>query len=119
MGKWIVEKNKGQIQQGDVWLERVPEIPADAQPVSNGTKAVFAEGEGHHVHRAATAGSVELYEKNGMRYARVLRRTSIEHVTPDGRRGEHRSIRLEPGDYQYGQVVEYDYLAEMAREVVD
>jgi hypothetical protein len=43
----------------------------------------------------------------------------VEHVTPDGRHGEHNPITIPTGDYQFGQVMEYDYLNEMAREVID
>lgn len=105
-----------QYQQGDVWFENTT-IPAGAQRVEG--QPVFAEGEGHHVHRAATPTNVELYEMDGIRYARVLRDTEVEHVTPSGLRGEHNPVTLPAGDYVYGQVVEYDYLAEMARSVVD
>lgn len=107
---------KGQFQQGDVVLERVAGIPEDAERVKG---AVLAEGEGHHLHRFAVASSVELYVKDGVRFARVLEDAEVEHVTPDGRHGEHHSITLPAGDYKFGQVREWDYLAEMAREVVD
>ena len=107
-----------QIQQGDVLIKSAT-IPADAQPVRRKGKAVLAEGEGHHVHRAATAAGVELFEKDGIKFARFAQETTIEHVTPDGRKGEHNPITVPPGDYVYGQVMEYDYLAEMAREVID
>jgi len=107
-----------QIQQGDVLIKSAT-IPADAQPVKRKGEAVLAEGEGHHVHRAATAQGVELFEKNGVKFARFTQETTIEHVTPDGRKGEHNPVIVPPGDYIYRQVVEYDYLNEMAREVVD
>lgn len=114
--KKIQRPIEGQYQQGDVVLERVAAIPADAAPVKGAT---LAEGEGHHVHRFAAAAEVELFVKDGVRFARCLRDTTVEHVTPDGRPGEHNPISLPAGDYKYGQVVEYDYLNEMAREVVD
>lgn len=107
---------QGQFQQGDVVLERVNGIPADADPVKGAT---LAEGEGHHLHRFAVASNVELYTKDGVRFARVKKDTEIEHVTPDGRHGEHNPITIPAGDYKFGQVQEWDYLAEMAREVVD
>lgn len=107
---------EGQLQQGDVVFQRVEMIPADAQPAEGCT---FAEGEGHHLHRAAMAADVTLYAKDGVRYARVHRETIVEHVTPDGRHGEHDPITLPAGDYSFGQVVEYDYLTEMVHRVVD
>lgn len=104
-----------QIQQGDVWFEKAT-IPAAATQVQG---AVFAEGEGHHVHRAAVAENVQMYTLDGVRYARVLQDTEVEHVTPGGGRGEHNTVTLPTGDYAFGQIVEFDYLAEMARAVVD
>lgn len=104
-----------QIQQGDVWFEKAT-IPRDATPVKGAT---FAEGEGHHVHRAAVAENVQIYTLDGVRYARVLQDTEVEHVTPSGRQGEHNTVTLPAGDYAFGQVVEFDYLAEMARAVID
>ena len=108
-----------QIQQGDVVIESVEKIPADAEKQHSKGHAVFAEGEGHHLHRVATVGAVTTYLKDGIRYARVHQETLLEHVTPDGRPGEHNPITLPPGDYTFGQVFEYDYVGEMAREVVD
>lgn len=107
-----------QIQQGDVLIKSAA-IPTDAQPVRGKGKVVLAEGEGHHVHRAATAQGVELFIKDGIKYARFTQETTIEHVTPDGRKGEHNPVTVPPGDYIYRQVLEYDYLNEMAREVID
>lgn len=106
----------GQLQQGDVIFQQIGAIPDGAEAVKGAT---FAEGEGHHVHRAAIPADVTIYVKGGVRYARVHRETEVEHVTPDGRAGEHNSVVLPAGDYQFSQVQEWDYLAEMAREVVD
>ena len=55
-------KNPDQFQQGDIWLQRVTSIPADAEPVNS---AVLAEGEGHHLHRFAAAEDVEMFVKMG------------------------------------------------------
>jgi hypothetical protein len=107
---------EGQYQQGDVILQRVDAIPEGSEPVNGAT---LAEGEGHHVHRFAAPADVELYVKDGVRFARVKKDTVVEHVTPDGRPGEHQTITLPAGDYQFGQVVEYDYLREMSRTVID
>ena len=103
------QSDANQYQQGDVWIERIPEIPAGTEKVKGAT---LAEGEGHHLHRFAVAADVELY-------ARVKKETVVEHATRDGRQGEHDPITLPAGNYQFGQVIEYDYLSEMSREVVD
>ncbi len=105
-----------QKQQGDVIFKTVQVLPKGAKKLKG---AVFAEGEGHHLHRAADAANVALYEIDGIKYAKVKARTTVEHVTPSGLKGERNPITLEPGVYQFGQVVEYDYLAEMNRTVVD
>lgn len=107
---------QGQYQQGDVVLERVSGVPADAEPVKGAT---LAEGEGHHLHRFVIASNVELFTKDGVRFARVKQDTEIEHVTHGGDQGEHNPITIPAGDYKFGQVQEWDYLAEMAREVLD
>lgn len=108
-----------QFQQGDLILEAIKSIPADATQQNAAKKAVFVEGEGHHVHRATIPSSVQLYVKDGIQYARVSTDTQVEHVTPDGRPGEHDPLNLPAGDYRFGQVREYDYLNEMSRSVVD
>jgi hypothetical protein len=110
------KSSKKQFQQGDVWLEKVTSIPADAVAQKTTT---LAEGEGHHLHRTATAEGVTLYMKDGIRFASFEKEMTIEHVTPDGRHGEHNPIVLPAGYYQFGQVQEWDYLGEMAREVID
>ena len=110
------QPDPNQYQQGDVWIERISAIPDGAERVEGVT---LAEGEGHHLHRFEDGADVKIYVKDGVRYARVLRETKVEHVTADGRPGEHNPVILLAGDYAFGQVVEYDYLAEMARAVVD
>lgn len=108
-----------QIQQGDLVIERIEAIPSGAEEKKSRGKKVLVEGEGHHVHRAAATSGVSIYMKGGIQYARFAKETVIEHVTPDGQKGEHEPVLVPAGDYQFGQVFEYDYLAEMAREVID
>ena len=111
-------RRKLQLQQGDVWLESA-KIPKGATRVRDNPQAILARGEGHHQHQVAAPGSVTLYEKDGVRYARFHADSLVEHVTPDGRPGEHRPVNVPAGDYAFGRVQEWDYLAEMARAVVD
>ena len=116
LNKKVIQPIEGQYQQGDVVIERVAEIPSGAESVEGAT---LAQGEGHHLHRFAVTADVELYVKDGMRFARVKRETVVEHVKPDGRQGEHDPITLPAGDYRFGQVVEYDYLSEVSQMVRD
>jgi len=62
------------IRQGDIWIEDVGEIPADAvrvQPVNG--RYVVAEGEATgHAHTIEATPDVEMYERDGVLYCRVL-----------------------------------------------
>ena len=105
-------RNKNQQQQGDVYFERIAKMPRGAVKVKK-QDGVFAWGEvTNHKHVATASDAVTLYEKDGIKYAHVSAQTSVVHE-------EHHAQVLEPGVYEYGQVTEYDYLAEMARTVVD
>ena len=106
---------KLQFQQGDVVIESAA-IPKGATRVGS---AILAEGEGHHLHRFAIEQNVQVFKKDGIMYARVLKETTVEHVTPDGRHGEHHPLLIPAGDYTFGQISEFDYVAQMARNVVD
>ncbi len=53
-----------------------------------------------------------MYVLNQQTYLRTFKDTPIEHE-------EHNTIILPPGDYEIGQVKEYDHFKEEARAVVD
>ena len=106
-----------QLQQGDVIFKVVGSIPADAVPIAS---PVIAEGEGHHLHRIANPDAVELFERGGIKYARVKTPTVLEHVGINGGEGEHGAVSLAPDTvYAFGRVREYDHAAKWARRVVD
>lgn len=109
--------NKNQIQQGDVWFEAVDGIPDGAEEIKGVT---FAEGEGHHEH-VGVPGAVKLFRFQEKTYARFVKPTQVRHVRKGSLGdGEHNALEvLRPGDYEYGQVLEYDYLSKMSRKVVD
>lgn len=108
--------NQNQLQQGDVCLQRISALPEDVTPLKT---LVVMEGEGHHHHAFAIAADVELFEKDGVKFARVKTATPLQHTTLDGRRGEHNPVTVAPGVWKITPVQEYDYLAEMARAVID
>lgn len=113
--KKSAKTNVFQLQQGDVYFERVDSIPTEAthKTADNGIAKVFAYGEATgHCHQPDVADSVELYELDGVMYVRVKADVNVVHE-------EHRAVQLPAGDYRYGQVVEYDYLNEMNRAVQD
>jgi hypothetical protein len=95
-------------QQGDV-LAKPARIPAGAKLLPH---RVLREGEHTgHMH-SAVAEDVQLFEKDGVMYARVPGGTEVTHQ-------EHNTIFLPAGDYQIDAVQEYDHFAEEARDVMD
>ncbi len=108
--------NKQTNQQGDVIFELCPEIPSDAKPVKTN---VVREGEGHHVH-VLEGPEVELFEKDGVIYARVGKGgAKIEHRSVSGGAGEHNTQTIKPGTYKTPGVVEWSPWQEEARRVQD
>lgn len=96
-------------QQGDC-LIKPASIPTEA--VSKGDR-VLVEGEHTgHAHRVNSSSSAEVYILNEMTYLRTFKDTPIEHE-------EHNTIILPPGDYEIGQVKEYDHFKEESRAVAD
>lgn len=101
-----------QIQQGDVLLQKIEKLPTGLKRKADKRGAVLAEGEATgHYHVAE--GEVELFAaEDGTLYLQVAGTATVAHQ-------EHRHVTLEPGTYQIGIVQEYDYLADMARNVAD
>jgi len=103
-----------QIQQGDVNIESVNEIPQGAKKV-NPTKRgyILAEGEATgHAHRIEDVEGVDMYESNGMFYFKVSRRVQLMHE-------EHNVISINPGIYKSWGVLEYDPFEEEINRVQD
>ena len=107
--------NSKYYQQGDVIL-RPCKIPADAKEVN---RRIVMEGEGHHVHTLDDTTDVEVYERDGVLYLRVLTDTPLRHLTTGGSHGEHNTESIAPGEYVVEQVHEWDPWANEARPVVD
>lgn len=99
------------IVQGDVFIFKA-EIPEFARKLgSSDGSFVLAKGEttGHkHVAR----GEIEAYEQDGVLYLRVNSPSEVTHE-------EHMPISLPPGEWQVGQVREYDPFSEECRKVAD
>lgn len=100
------------VQQGDVTMVRLAEMPkGDSKTVSR-KRCVLAEGEktGHaHVVEDGDAELIKIGERM------LLKLTKAATVTHE----EHKPITLQPGIWEIGQVSEYDYLNDMARTVQD
>lgn len=104
---------KKQMQQGDVWIEATA-IPNDAKkisPVERGYVLAYGEVTGH-AHVLEEIENIEMYELNGLTYIRVKKPTRLVHE-------EHNPITLPKGEYQFGQISEFDHFTEEARKVAD
>ncbi len=99
-------------QQGDVLIKVAKEIPEGSERINS---LVLAEGEATgHAHRIPETyrSNVEMYEKNGALFLRVLETVPLTHE-------EHGVINLPKNDYVIERVREYDHFSEEAREVRD
>lgn len=97
------------LQQGDVLLKKVTQIP-------NGKKLnhlTLAKGEATGHHHTITKGKAELIEANKKWYLKILSEEAI--LTHQ----EHKEIAIPQGEYEIGIVREYDHFAEEARQVID
>lgn len=109
--EYIFNGNKA--QQGDVPLLRTS-IPAGAKAVAKPDRALaYGESTGHaHV---LVGGDVEFFELESKTYIRVLTTTALQHLKNfQNLTGEHDTIVLPPGEYQYSGLTEFDYDAEEA-----
>ena len=105
-------KNDKQLRQGDLIIECVDAVPAEAvKLVSMGGRFVLADGEATGHAHTITAESVELYERNGVLYCAVSEPAEITHQ-------EHAAHTLAPGVYRVRRQIVED--AEHApRQVTD
>jgi hypothetical protein len=105
-----------QLQQGDVLLSLVSELPTSTKPIKDKRGVVLAEGEhSGHYHAFADSGGLELLESpNKVRFVRNNSKTSaiLTHQ-------EHKPVNVPPGIWQIGIVREKDWFSEMVRPVID
>lgn len=111
-----MKKKKLQLQQGDVLLEKVIQLPSNKSRLNHLT---LAEGEvTGHAHRVEVldgdTGIAELFrEEKGNMYLSVKNgQVTLTHE-------EHGNITLEEGIYKIGIVQEYDYETEESKNVMD
>ncbi len=106
-----------QLQHGDVLIKQVKTLPEGVklQDREYG-RLIVARGEatGHNHAIAEKGASIWLLEKDGktQMYLEVAAPVTITHE-------EHKAIPIPPGIYEIGRVKEYDYVAEMERQVRD
>lgn len=88
-------------RQGDVLIAQCEQLPMGARPVAREDgRVILAHGEvTGHAH-AIVEPDVEMYEKDGNYYIRVLSQAVVRHE-------EHAPIALDPGDYRVIRQREY------------
>lgn len=107
---------ENQLQQGDVILNRVSEIPEGTKKITDKRGVVLAEGEHTGHYHGITDSGVELLEdpKTKKRFVR-----NSSNKTVKLKHQEHNPVFVAPGMWEIGGVKEYDYFQEMERQVVD
>ena len=97
-----------QYRQGDVLIERVDAIPAEAVRVAG--EIILAHGEATgHAHRV-TGRTAKLFEKHGERFLKLDYKARVVHQ-------EHAAIALDPGVYRVSR--QREYFPEAVRNVAD
>jgi len=100
-------------QQGDVLIESVERIPAEAREVKhNNGRLILAAGEATgHAHAITALGAMLLQKDNDL-FVTTKEETEVVHE-------EHGTVVLPAGDFKIRKVVEFDHFMEEAREVAD
>jgi hypothetical protein len=111
-----MKTNKNQIQQGDVLLHRVSELPPGCKrKAKKGDYHILAEGEvtGHFHGVLVDDDRVLLHEEeDGTLWLQVKEPVEVEHQ-------EHGPVTVDPGIWEVGRVVEGDPFSEELRIVAD
>ena len=105
-------KNKTTYQQGDVLLKRIASMPAGESKIISKGKLRLAEGEvtGHY-HGIEETDS-ELIQIGDKILLNLAKNSTLTHQ-------EHGHIEVEAGIWEVGRVQEFDYFAQMKRQVQD
>lgn len=90
-----------QLRQGDVFLEKVDAVPANAKPIPGPIVVAHGESTGH-AHRIMATNRIAkfLEAPDGRRFLEVKWTVKLEHE-------EHTAIVIEPGIYRVQRQVEY------------
>lgn len=99
-------------RQGDVLIERIDRIPANAQPKpQDDGRVILAYGEvTGHAHRIERSDVAELYDADRQTYMRLAQDTAVVHE-------EHDTIALPAGEYRI--TVQREYTPERIINVAD
>lgn len=103
-----------QARQGDVWVEEVSSIPANAKKLEavNG-RYILADGEvtGHH-HAIEAVPGISAYELDGKIYLHV------DDVSPELTHEEHAKFNL-PAGKSFESYIQKEYVQGYTRNVAD
>jgi hypothetical protein len=106
-------------QQGDLILHRLNTLPPGEVKIIAKSKLVLAHGESGHSHVVEDddAELIQIGEQMLMRLKNVATVKHEEHNAPNSLLPEPE--RLAPGIWEIGRVKEYDWFAQMSRQVID
>jgi hypothetical protein len=100
------------IQQGDVILRKLDNIPNGNIKIISKAKMVLAEGESTGHAHVIEENDSELIQIGEQIILNLQKQATITHE-------EHKPITLQPGIWEVGRVQEYDYFSQMKRDVQD
>ena len=105
-----------QVQQGDVLLQQIERLPAGAVRQPQHGRLILARGEktGHSHSVQSDKATLWSLTRDGVAelYLEVQEPVVVVH-------DEHKPLPVPAGIYKVGRVREYDYVAEMERQIVD
>jgi len=120
-----------QLRHGDVLLEQINSIPAEAKKINNNPRLnnpgypgqrgkLLAEGEASN-HGHFIEGDTDVLEKDEDLYLAVKKPSTLKHLLIDTGiwAEEHEDIKVAPGNYKVIRQVEYDPYEKMALRVQD
>ena len=99
------------IQQGDVLMRKLTEMPAGTITKITRKKMVLAHGESGHSH-VVEDDEAELIEIGNRMLLNLTSPATVVHE-------EHGPVTLDTGIWEIGRVQEYDYFQKMQRAVMD
>src|SRR5271165_2217700 len=105
------KKNINQLQQGDVCLLRLCELPKGEIKIVSTRRCVLAHGESGHSHIIEDDGA-ELIQIGERMLLTLKNKATLIHE-------EHKPITLSPGIWEIGQVIEKDWFTDMISAVKD
>jgi len=106
-------KKNNYYQHGDVILKRIENIPQGIKKESINNRIVLADGENTgHAHAISETKKAELFKDGSIIYLKVDQPVKLKHE-------EHKTIIIEPGNYEIDRVKEYDPFEKEIRRVPD